>query len=192
MNKQVFSLLLFGRFVGEQSSDFFSGNGTNFSDIARQSVSQFLSTAIDQIAGDLIKGVDIDVALNSYEDFSSTGSQQRTDLNIALSKKFLDDRLTITVGKNFGLEGQDAASKTNTSAASSYVPDFTASYQLTKDGRYLVKGYRKNAYEAILDGYVIETGVSFVVTLDYEKFREIFRKKDKKLRRLKKEQAKEN
>lgn len=180
MNKQVFSLLLFGRFVGEQSSDFFSGNGTNFEDIARQSVSQFLSTAIDQIAGDLIKGVDIDVALNSYEDYNTTGSQQKTDLNIALSKKFLNDRLTITVGKNFGLEGQDAASKTNTSAASSYIPDFTASYQLTKDGRYLIKGYRKNAYEAILDGYVIETGMSFVVTLDYEKFREIFRRKNKK------------
>ncbi len=192
MNKQVFSLLLFGRFVGEQSSDFFSGNGTNFGDIARQSVSQFLSTAIDQIAGDLIKGVDIDVALNSYEDFNTVGSQQKTDLNIALSKKFLNDRLTITVGKNFGLEGQDAASKTNTSAASSYVPDFTASYQLTKDGRYLIKGYRKNAYEAILDGYVIETGVSFVVTLDYEKFRDIFRKKNKKEKQLKKEPAKEN
>lgn len=192
MNKQVFSLLLFGRFVGEQSSDFFSGNGTNFGDIARQSVSQFLSTAIDQIAGDLIKGVDIDVALNSYEDYNATGSQQKTDLNIALSKKFLDDRLTITVGKNFGLEGQDAASKTNSSAASSYIPDFTASYQLTKDGRYLIKGYRKNAYEAILDGYVIETGVGFVVTLDYEKFRDIFRKKGKKEKQLKKEPAKEN
>lgn len=192
MNKQVFSLLLFGRFVGEQSSDFFSGNGTNFSDIARQSVSQFLSTAIDQIAGDLIKGVDIDVALNSYEDYNATGSQQKTDLNIALSKKFLNDRLTITVGKNFGLEGQDAASKTNTSAASSYVPDFTASYQLTKDGRYLIKGYRKNAYEAILDGYVIETGVSFVVTLDYEKFRDIFRKRKNKQATEIKEPAKDN
>ncbi len=130
--------------------------------------------------------------LNSYEDYNATGSQQKTDLNIALSKKFLNDRLTITVGKNFGLEGQDAASKTNTSAASSYVPDFTASYQLTKDGRYLIKGYRKNAYEAILDGYVIETGVSFVVTLDYEKFRDIFRKRKNKQATEIKEPAKDN
>ena len=44
-NKQVFSLLLMGRFVGEQSSDFFKGNGDNFSDLARQSVSRFLSSA---------------------------------------------------------------------------------------------------------------------------------------------------
>ncbi|RYE16622.1 MAG: translocation/assembly module TamB, partial [Sphingobacteriales bacterium] len=179
MNKQVFSLLLFGRFVGEQSSDFFKGNGTNFSDLARQSVSQFLSSALDNIAGDLIKGVDIDLALNTYEDFNSTGSQQRTDLNLALSKKFLNDRLTITVGKNFGLQGQDAESKANAASGSSFIPDFSADYQLSKDGRYRIRGYRKNAYEAVLDGYVIESGVSFVVTLDYEKFRELFKKKKK-------------
>lgn len=179
MNKQVFALLLFGRFAGEQSSDFFKGNGTNFSDIARQSVSQFLSSALDNIAGDLIKGVDIDLALNSYEDFNATGSQQRTDLNLNLSKKFLNDRLTITVGKNFGLQGQDAASKANAASGSQYIPDFSADYQLSKDGRYRIRGYRKNAYEAVLDGYVIESGVSFIVTLDYEKFRELFQKKKK-------------
>ncbi|RYY49197.1 MAG: translocation/assembly module TamB [Chitinophagaceae bacterium] len=179
MNKQVFSLLLFGRFVGEQSSDFFKGNGTNFSDLARQSVSQFLSTALDNIAGDLIKGVDIDLALNSYEDFNTTGSQQRTDLNLNLSKKFLNDRLTITVGKNFGLQGQDAASKANAASGSQFIPDFSADYALSKDGRYRIRGYRKNAYEAVLDGYVIESGVSFVVTLDYEKFSELFKRKKK-------------
>lgn len=179
MNRQVFSLLLFGRFAGEQSSDFFKGNGNDFSDIARQSVSQFLSSALDNIAGDLIKGVDIDLALNSYEDFSTTGSQQRTDLNLALSKKFLNDRLTITVGKNFGLQGQDAESKASAASGSQYIPDFSADYQLSKDGRYRIRGYRKNAYEAVLDGFVIESGVSFVVTLDYEKFRELFRKKNK-------------
>ncbi len=179
MNKQVFSLLLFNRFAGEQSSDFFKGNGTNFSDIARQSVSQFLSTALDNIANDLIKGVDIDVALNSYEQFNTTGSQQRTDLNLALSKKFMNDRLTITVGKSFGLEGQDAESKASAASGSQYIPDFAADYQLSKDGRYRIRGYRKNAYEAVLDGYVIESGVSFIVTMDYEKFRELFQKKKK-------------
>ncbi len=179
MNKQVFSLLLFNRFAGEQSSDFFKGNGTDFSDIARQSVSQFLSSALDNIANDLIKGVDIDLALNSYEAFSTTGSQQRTDLILAVSKKFLNDRLTITVGKNFGLEGQDAESKANAASGSQYIPDFSAEYQLSKDGRYRIRGYRKNAYEAVLDGFVIESGVSFIVTLDYEKFRELFQKKKK-------------
>jgi hypothetical protein len=41
----------------------------------------------------------------------------------------------------------------------------------------MVRGYRKNEYEGVVEGYVIETGVSFVITLDYNRLAEIFRKK---------------
>ena len=175
-NKQVFSLLLMNRFVGEQSSDFFKGNGDNFSDLARQSVSRFLSSALNEIAGNLLKGVDIDLNLNTYRDFNNGGNEQRTDLNVALSKTFLDDRLTVSLGKNFGLQGQDAASKAN----NSFIPDVTVGYKLTKDGKYLLKAYRKNQFEVVLDGYVVETGLGFVVTMDYDKFTELFKRNRKK------------
>ncbi len=175
-NKQVFALLLLGRFVGEQSSDFFKGNGDDFSDIARQSVSQFLSGALNEIAGNLLKGVDIDLNLNTYRDYTGGGNNARTDLNIALSKSFLDDRLTVSLGKNFGVQGQaDATSKTN----SNFLPDITIGYKLTKDGKYLLKAYRRNQFEVVLDGYVVETGLGFVVTMDYDKFRELFVRKRK-------------
>ena len=180
-NKQVFSLLLLGRFVGEQSSDFFKGNGNDFSDLARQSVSQFLSSALNEIAGNLLKGVDIDLNLNSYRDYNNGGSQQRTDLNVVLSKTFLDDRLTVSVGKNFGIEGQDAAAKA--SQKNSFIPDVTISYKLTKDGKYLLRAYRKNQFEVIVDGYVVETGLGFVVTMDYNRFKELFGKRKNRRQR---------
>ena len=176
MNKQVFSLLLLNRFIGEQSSDFFSaGEGGGFDELARQSVSQFLSSALNQIADDLIKGVDIDLSLQSYQDFSGTGSQQRTDLNLSLSKSFLNDRLTVTVGKNFGIEGQDASQKSTT-----YIPDISFGYKLSKDGKYMLKAYRKSQFEVVLDGYVAETGVGFLMTVDYDTFKELFQKRKKK------------
>ena len=181
-NKQVFSLLLLNRFVGEQSSDFFKGNGGGFSDIARQSVSQFLSQALNQVAGDLIKGVNIDLNLSSYNDFSNGSGQQRTDLNVALSKNFLDNRLTVTVGTNFGVEGQDAASKASNSNTG-FKPDVTLAYKLTPDGKYLLRAYTKNQFEATVDGYVVETGLAFVLTMDYEKFYELFSRKGKKKNR---------
>ena len=174
-NKQVFSLLLLGRFTGEQSSDFFKGNGDDFNDIARQSVSQFLSSALNEIAGNLLKGVDIDLNLNSYRDYANGGNNQRTDLNVALSKTFLDDKLTVSIGKNFGVQGQTAADKQN----NSFIPDVTIGYKLTKDGKYLLRAYRKNQFEVVIDGYVVETGVGFVATIDYEKFNELFRRKKK-------------
>ncbi len=171
-NKQVFSLLLFNRFVGEQSSDFFKGNSSDFNDLARQSVSQFLSAALDEIASDLFKGIDVDLNLNTYRDFSNGGNSQRTDLNIALSKSFLDDRLVVSVGTNIGIEGQDPAAKAGSNY--SFMPDVTLAYKLTKDGRYMIRAYRRNQFEVVLDGYVVENGVGFVVTMNYEKFRELF------------------
>lgn len=176
-NKQVFSLLLLNRFVGEQSSDFFKGNGS-FDQLARESVSKFLSSALDQIASDLFKGVDVDLNLNSYQDYSTGDAQQKTDLNVAVTKSFLDDRLSITVGKNFGIEGQDVAAKA--SQKPSGIPDVTINYKLSKDGRYAVRLYKRNQYEVILDGYVVETGVAFIVTMDYDKFHELFQKRKSK------------
>jgi hypothetical protein len=181
VNKQVFSLLLLGRFVGEQSSDFFKGNGGEFTNLARQSVSQFLSSALNQIASDLFKGIDVDLNLNSYNDFSDGGNTERTDLNVAVSKKFANDRLTISVGQNFGIEGQDAAAKASGSS-SGFKPDITVSYKLTKDGKYLLRAYTKNQFEVTVDGYVMETGLAFLVTMDYNKFNELFRKRQRQRR----------
>ena len=176
INKQVFSLLLLNRFVSEQSSDFFRGNGGDFNDLARQSVSQFLSSALNEIASDLFKGIDIDLNLNSYNDFSNGGQTARTDLNVAVSKTFANDRVLVSVGKNFGVEGQDAAAKVS-GTNSGFKPDITLTYKLTPDGRYLLRAYTKNQFEVTLDGYVVETGLAFQVAMDYDKFRELFRKR---------------
>ena len=182
-NRQVFSLLLFNRFVGEQSTDFFStsgtGDGGGFSDLARQSVSKFLSSALDNIAADLFKGLDINLNLNSYKDYTSGDAQQKTDLNVAVTKSFVNDRLSISVGKNFGIEGQDASAKAAQQKGSGFLPDVTVNYKLTQDGKYMLRAYKKTQFEVILDGYVIETGVAFIVTMDYDKFRDLFGKKNK-------------
>ncbi|GGD71137.1 hypothetical protein GCM10011514_39040 [Emticicia aquatilis] len=171
MNKQVFALLVLNKFLGEQSSDFFSG--INPEAIARQSVSKLLTDQLNLLAGDLIKGIKLDFNLNSTAMSTDAGNKARTDLNVGLSKAFLNDRLKIAVGRNFQLEN------TTGSAASSneIVDNISLNYSLSKDGRYLFSAYRKNQYQAILDGFVVETGVAFTLTLDYAYFKELFEKK---------------
>ncbi|UAY53337.1 translocation/assembly module TamB [Ferruginibacter albus] len=177
-NKEVFSLLVLGRFVGEQSTDFFksSGSGGGLNEAARESVSSFLSTAMDEIAADLFKGIDVNLNLNSYQDYSTGSAQEKTDLNVEVSKNFLDDRLTVSAGKNFGVEGQDAAARAVQQNSSAF-PNVSVNYKLSKDGKYMLRAYRKDQFEVILDGYVVQTGVGFVLTLDYDKFKELFEKK---------------
>lgn len=176
MNKQVFALLIMNRFIGEQSRDFFAGNGSGSGILANESVSNFLNGAINQIAADLVKGVDIDINLKNVDDDPNA---QRTDLNVAVSKTFLDDRLSVSVGKSFTVEGDDPSAKGRNSSNNNvqFIPDVNTSYKLSKDGRYMMRAYRRNQYEAIMDGYFIETGVAFSFTMDYNKFKELLKKK---------------
>ncbi len=168
MNKQVFAILILNKFIGEQSSDFFASNGSS-NILSNESVSSFLNGAINQIANDLIKGVDVDVNLKNVDE---DPNQQRTDLKVALGKNFLNDRMNISVGKSFTVDGTNPPSNNNNTSAQ-YIPDVNTTYKLSKDGRFLLRAYRKNQYEALLDGYFIETGVSLNFTIDYDKFREI-------------------
>jgi hypothetical protein len=41
----------------------------------------------------------------------------------------------------------------------------------------MLRFYRKNQYEGIVDGYVIEAGISFTISVDYNRFIELFRKR---------------
>ncbi|HBI02009.1 MAG TPA: hypothetical protein DDY18_10350 [Flavobacterium sp.] len=171
LNKQVFALLLLNRFVSETT--FASSGGPSAESLARDSASKILSQQLNNLAGDLIKGVEMEFDLDSSDDFTTGQRESRTDLNVALSKKLLDDRLKITVGSSFGLEGPQQENQDATNIAG----DISAEYQLSKDGRYRVKAYRKNLYQVALLGEVVETGVAFIITIDYNKFREIFSKK---------------
>lgn len=176
MNKQVFALLLLNRFIGE--NPFESGAGLSGEMMARQSVSKILSQQLNNLASDLIKGVDLNFDLESSEDYSTGTQNTRTDLNVDISKKLLNDRLKVSVGSNFGLEGEARQNENMTNIAG----DVTVDYSLSKDGRYMLRAYRKNEYQVALQGQIVETGLGFIITLDYDKFRDIFKRSRKEKR----------
>jgi len=152
--------------------------------LANASVSAFLAESLNQIAGDLVKGVDVDINLKNVD---ADPTRQHTDLSVGLSKQFLDNRLSVIVGKSFTVDGNDpsANGRNNINNNVQFIPDVNTAYKLSKDGRYVVRVYRRNQYEAILDGYFIETGVAFSLTMDYDKLKEIFQKKKEEEKLLK-------
>jgi hypothetical protein len=111
--------------------------------------------------------------VTSSEDYTTGDRRNRTDLNVGLSKKLLDDRLRVSVGSNFQLEGPQNSNQRSNNLASNIAVD----YQLSKDGRYLLRFYRQNEYQGIVDGYIIETGLSFILAIDFNTFRQIFNRK---------------
>ena len=124
--------------------------------------------------GNLIGGVQLSFNLTSGADYSTGVEQNRTDLNVGLSKQFLNDRVTVTVGNNFNLEGQNQPGQKTTDIAG----NLSLNYKLTEDGRYMVRVYRKDEF-IVIEGQVVETGVGFSITYEYNKFKELFAKKSK-------------
>ena len=142
--------------------------------MARQSVSKILSQQLNDIAGGMVGGFQLEFDLNSTESYASGTKDNRTDLDVGISKKLLNDRLKVTIGSSFGLEGEERANDNTTNIAG----DVSLEYQVTRDGRYVLKAYRKNEYQVAIQGEVVETGVAFVITMEYNKFKELFRRSE--------------
>ncbi len=186
MNKQVFALLLLNRFVSENPFDNSAGGSLDANTFARQSVSKLLTEQLNQLTEGLIKGVDINFDLASTQDYTKGSQQTRTDFNVGLSKRLLNDRLTVSIGNDFQLEGPRPAGNQQSSIAGNIAID----YKLSKNGAYMLRFYRKNDYTSELYGYVIENGLSFIISVDFNKLRQIFHTKAQK--REKREIKKEN
>jgi hypothetical protein len=172
LNKQVFSLLLLGRFVGENPFES-SGDGFSAKSYAMQSASKLLTEQLNNLAGNLIAGVDLNFDVVSSDDYTTGSRQNRTDLNVGLSKQLLNNRLTVSVGSNFELAGPQNTGQRSSNLAG----NVAVSYMLSRDGRYMLRAFRRNEYFGVVDGYIIETGLRFIITLDYDRFADLFRRK---------------
>jgi hypothetical protein len=180
LNKQVLGVLVLGHFIGDNPLQS-QGGSTGVNGMIRNSVSSLLSDQLNKLAGNLIGGVQLNFDLTSGADYSTGTEQNRTDLNVGLSKQFLNDRVTVTVGNNFNLEGQNQPGQKTTDIAG----NVSVNYKLTKDGRYMVRVYRRDEF-IVIEGEVVETGVGFTLTYDYNHFKELFAKKSKQDKALEK------
>ena len=163
LNKQVFALLVLGRFVQENPLTTESG-GT--STLVRSTVGNFLSAQLNQLSSKIVKGVDLNFNVQSYDDYQTGQAQGRTQVEIGLKKQLFNDRLSVQLGGAVDVEGDRA--KQN--SASEITSDVTVEYKLTKDGAYRLKGFRHNQYEGAIEGQLVETGVGVVYVKDFDKW----------------------
>lgn len=170
LNKQVFSLLALNRFYPSPGSDGSSG-GT--AALARDNVNKVLSgqlnTFSDKIFGN--SGFQVDFDLDSFTDYQGeAGPQDRTQLNINAKKKLFDDRLVVTAGSAVDVAGSTPTDQGQTPI----IGNVSLEYLLTEDGRYRLKGFRKNEYENVIDGQLIVTGLALIFNREFNKFSQLF------------------
>ncbi len=168
VNKQTLGLLVLGHFIAD--NPFETANGGGPEQMVRESASKILSQQLNRLAGNLIHGVDVSFDVQSSQDYSSGQAENQTNLNVGLSKSLFNDRTTVYVGSNIPLEGG------NKQQSSQIVGDVSVEYKLSRDGRYRLRAYRKNKYQGVIEGEYIETGLSFIIVMDYNEFKDLFKK----------------
>jgi hypothetical protein len=174
LTKQVFALLLLGRFVQENPFQD-AGAGVSIARLARESVSRVITEQLNQWANELLPGFGLSFGVVSMEDYSTGDLRNRTDLNVSLTRQMFNDRVRVTIGSNFELEGP--AGNSPASPSTGFASDVAIDYLLSKDGRYMLRAYRKSIYEVLVEGQVVESGLRFILTMDYDHFRELFRRR---------------
>lgn len=169
LNKQVFSLLALNRFFPNTTSDGSSGGATG---LARNNVNKVLSGELNAFSEKVFgnSGFDVDFDLDSFTDYSGENAQDRTQLNINAQKKLFNDRLIVTAGSAIDVEGSAQAGQEETPI----IGNVSLEYLLTKNGRYRLKGFRKNQYVNVIDGQLILTGLALIFNRDFNEFSELF------------------
>lgn len=169
LNKQVFALLVLGRFLAQDP--LASAGGGGLGSTARNSLSQVMSDQLNQLTNRYAGGLGLELGVSSYEDYSTGSAEGRTDLNVAMRQQFLNDRLTVRVGTDIGLEGQNEQQRN----MSGFGGDVSVEYSVTRDGRLRVRGFQRNQYEGFLEGDVRATGLALIFVRDYDNFSDLFR-----------------
>jgi len=166
-------MMVTGSYLGSES------NGSNVNVDAV--LSNFLMGEINNIAGDALKGVDINIGLDTYE---TEGNTQR-DLTFSFAKRFYNDRIRVSVGGKVATNGESQH-------AESFLDNFAAEYLLDAAGTKTIKVFYDRNYESLLEGEIIETGVGFVLRRKVLHLRDLFDFRKKKVAPIIEEDAEED
>ena len=162
LSSQVFGLLLFNSFIVEQNSP--NGIGTVGSNLALSSISELISSQLNKLAQNKIKGVDINFNVNSYDsEYVNSGAGGNvTEVGLQVSKQLFNDRLSVSATGNVDIE------ENNQDGYSSVVGDFVLEYKLTEDGQYRIRVFSKTDYDRLLNENNNKNGVSLYFNKSFD------------------------
>lgn len=164
-NMQVFALLVTGGFIAENTNVTSGSGASNVAETtARNSVNSILSQQLNRLTSDNIKYFDMNLGLNTYDDYARRGGQTTTDLDVQISKSLFDDKVSFEMESRINLDG---SSTTQGQSSSNYNTDYKLYYNLNDKGSVRAKAYNLSIYD-LFDGDITNTGVGITFSRDFE------------------------
>jgi len=162
INKQMFSLLVLGKFQPAGGSGLASSSGSvgaNSSELLSNQLSNWLSQISE----------DFDIGVN----YRPGDELTRKELEVALSTQLFDDRLTVngSVANNTDVSSQNS---------NNIVGDFNMDYKITKDGQLRVKAYnRANDTYLSTNNAPYTQGLGLFYKKEFNSIKDLFKRKNK-------------
>lgn len=197
LNKQVSFLILFNTFGpytggGARSASTSDIASKALEGIVVNSISGFLSNILTDEFSDVLQDIFKDKSLkvninatvysgtNLLNNYNSNqlALPDRTNFNLSIGKSFFNERLSFIIGGalDFGLN----TTQQNQSAAFPFLPDVTAEWRLTPDGKFrLTFFYRENYTYLGAGGKQNRSGSSISFRKEFDRVGELFKKKKK-------------
>lgn len=160
---QAMNLLLYNIYTGPGTR----GNAN----IGGNTLYSFLESQINSWAAKNIKGVDLSFGINQYDKTTNGNTSTTTSYSYKVSKSLFDDRFKIVVGGNYSNDAESDAE-----LAQSLINDVSFEYYINKNGTMILRIFRHNDFESILEGEVTETGVGFVYKRKLRRIGDLFRR----------------
>jgi hypothetical protein len=193
LNKQVSYLILFNTFGPLTASGSVSNNSGAFANAAFESlvvssISGFLSSVLTNEFSKLLqnvfkdKSLKVNLSASLYSGTNITGQSNsqitlpdRTNINLSVGKSFLNERLSFVVGSaiDFGIGAQQASTF-------QFLPDVTAEYKLTPDGKFRISFFYRNNWSYIAQNALQRSGISLSYRREFDRINELGKKKKKK------------
>ena len=157
-SKAALMLLIAQTYVGPGNSSSM-GLGT-----ANAALNSMLNREMDSMLSGM-KGTNIDLGIDTY---NTDAGNTRTNYSVKVSQNFFNDRFRATIG------GQVSSGGDVGQSSGARLGDISLEWLIKKDGSHLMRLFRTTNYESVLEGELIETGISYVQERSGYRLRQLF------------------
>ncbi len=151
-------------------------------DYIASQINSFWESQLNALSSKTFKKTHLSFGIDSYNQSTATGQEEKTNLTYEMEHKFMNDRATVKVSGKLN-DYNEGAYQTN-----SLFENFIFEYALDSLNSKNLKLYQKRDYEDMLEGEVTKYGVGFLYRKSYNRLKEIWQ--NEKKQKLKKENKK--
>ncbi len=164
---QAMNMLLYNKYTGD-------GTTANAS-LGGNPLYSFLESQLNSWASNYVKGVDLSFGIDQYDRTLDGNTSTAMSYSYRVSKSFMDDRIKIVVGGNYSTDAN-----TDENFSENLINDISFEYLLNRKGTMIVRVFRHQDFESIVEGEVTQTGVGFVYRRKIHNLKQLFHWRHKK------------